>query len=414
MYNKLRYRRAQHEPRYTPSASLAYIRKFKDQQQRLIDSDPEYRQTNMFETVSDERFLWGGWMGVRDNAGASGIDRESVEYFEAVGAAYKIHKLSHALRDGVHMTIPNKVSRMEKPDGGYRELHIPAVEDRIIMASAAIAMEGLVKARFDALPVHGFIPGRGPHTAIRELMKSNLARKAKFAAHLDVVKFFDHIDRKTLRPRFREYVDDKRAERLVFEWLDTGSMNGKLFVPSMVGIPQGSPFSPTLSNISLEEFDGWACSRDMLEEFGAFYLRYADNLLFLCKRSPDLLIESVKQRLQADSLQVKAQIGGNGWKKVVKPWQFLGFEISKQKDGEYLVRPDAERVRQKVESLKERRKRTEQSISRAVHGVTNYYSIGDIADMEAALNTFPDPVEALEQWHREEVRRRRRAGNTAE
>ncbi len=397
--DKITYRRKQHKACHTPEECRRYAMEFQAQQGERIRSDPEYREANLFDAISDERFLWCGWEHVQENSGACGIDGESVECFDAVGAPYKIHKLSHDLRGDTYEAFPLRTVSITKPDGGDRELHLPVVVDRVVMASANIAMEELVRARFRDLTVHGFIPGRGPQTAITAIRTSPIARKANYAAHLDVVKFFDRIQQERLRKILGRYMDDKRAERLIMSWVKTGYMKGDVYVPSHEGVPQGSPLSPALANIYLEEFDRWMSSREMVEKYGLFYLRYADNLLLLSECKPDGLILAVKDRLAQYGLQVKGKIGGgNGWKRIVKPWPFLGFIIQKSDEGDYIVRPNPDRIRLKVEAFKERRQRTERHIRRAAQGLVRYHDFGDAEDLREALCRYADPVEALERW----------------
>lgn len=399
--SKITYRRKQHIARYSPEESRQYVLEFQKRQAERIGDDPVYQEANLFNCISDERFLWCGWERVKENAGACGIDMESVQYFESVGAAYRIHKLSQALRDGTYKSMPLRVVMIPKPGGGYRELHIPAIEDRKVMAAMVLSMESLIRNRFRDLPVHGFIPGRGPQTAIDEIKKSLIAQEAKYAAHLDVVAFFDSLQQERLRLCLRRYTDDKRAEKIIMTWVRTGCMTGGLYVPAHEGVPQGSPLSPTLANIYLEEFDRWMSSPEVVEEYGLFYLRYADNLLLLINRKPDDLIAAVKDRLVQVGLQVKAKIGGgNGWKKIEKPWSFLGFILNKQADGTFQIRPHPERIRQKMEAFQERRQRTERYIHRAAQGLVRYYAIGDADDLKVTLREHDDPVEAMEKWLR--------------
>ncbi|MFH1742541.1 MAG: reverse transcriptase domain-containing protein [bacterium] len=406
MENVIRYKRRQHTLRYSPSKCWEFVQKFQKRQEQQIRKNPDYREKNVFAFITDGRTLYAAWERVKDNAGASGVDRESVRYIEELGPATRIKKLGRSLRDGTYKSLPLRPVKVPKPEGGKRELHIPNINDRIIMTAVVLALEVMVRLRFEDLPVHGFIPRRGPHAAL-EVLENPLALQAEFVIHLDVVKFFDRIDQGLFRERLHRYADDWRAEKLIWSWLRAGCLRGNLYVPAHEGIPQGSPLSPTLANIYLEGFDHWASGPEISEKFGSCYCRYADNLLWLCSRDPDGMVAAANERLAQDKLSAKGKIGGGkGWKKAVKPWGFLGFIIQRTDEG-FVLRPNPERIRQRIERCEDIRRKAERRIRASIEGALRYYEpCGGIDGLSEEVRKSPDTVQGLKTWLDKEVRKR--------
>lgn len=70
------------------------------------------------------------------------------------------------------------------------------------------------------------------------------------------------------------------------------------------GIPQGSPISGLLANISLFDFD-----RSVKRTFpNVFYRRYSDDLVFICKRNQrDALLEFIDEKIKKVYLKINAK-----------------------------------------------------------------------------------------------------------
>ncbi|MBU0484823.1 MAG: hypothetical protein KKB30_09955, partial [Proteobacteria bacterium] len=98
----------------------------------------------------------------------------------------------------------------------------------------------------------------------------NIERRL-IAVDADLSKFFDRVNHDLLMTCLGYKVKGKRLLRLIKLYLRAGVMDGRVFVESREGVPQGGPLSPLLANIMLDPLD------KELEKRGHKFARYADD-----------------------------------------------------------------------------------------------------------------------------------------
>lgn len=75
---------------------------------------------------------------------------------------------------------------------------------------------------------------------------------------MDLEKFFDTVCQSKLIEVLSRTVKDGRVISLIHKYLNAGVVANGKFERTEVGMPQGGPLSPLLSNIMLNELDkGW-------------------------------------------------------------------------------------------------------------------------------------------------------------
>ena len=331
---------------------------------------------------------------VKINKGAPGVDNKTVDeldgYFKKHQAEIKdsIMKMKYRPQAVRRVYIP-------KANGKKRPLGIPTVVDRVIQQAIAQVLMKIYDPRFSDHS-YGFRPKRSAHDAIEQVLEY-LDEGYQWVIDLDIEKYFDTVNHDKLISIIRERVNDKTILHLIRAFLKAGIMEDGLVKPNKLGVPQGGPLSPILSNIYLDKMD------KELEQRGVHFVRYADdcNIFVKSKKSADRVMKSISSWLER-----KLFLKVNATKtKVVRPTKsnFLGFTF--WKNGErWQTKPGDDRkakLYDKIRELLSRRKAAAQPLSvvftkinQVVRGWINYFKIGD---MKHFLFKFS-------QWMRHKIR----------
>ena len=170
----------------------------------------------------------------------------------------------------------------------------------------------------------GFRRGKSQHAAIGHVRDSALDGY-EWCASIDLQSFFDEIPHGLILKLIRRRVRDERLMTLIARALKAGVMVDGNFEKTMKGSPQGSPLSPMLSNIVLNELDY------ELERRGHRYCRWADDFIILTqsKRAAYRVVESitnfVEEKLGLPVNKEKSEVA------LLKDVVFLGFQILRGK-----------------------------------------------------------------------------------
>lgn len=348
---------------------------------------------DLMEEVVSQANMFRAYRRVYSNKGSAGIDdmpvAELKDYLQTNWEQLKEQLLSDA-----YYPQPVKSVKIPKPNGGQRELGIPTVLDRLIQQALHQVLSPLFEPDFSESS-YGFRPGRSAHQAV--LQSQQYIREGKrWAVDLDLSKFFDEVNHDRLLAKLRKRVLDRRVIHLIDRYLRTGMMRNGVEQRRSKGTPQGSPLSPLLSNIVLDELD------QELESRGLSFVRYADDFQIYVRteRSAERVkantTQFLKERLRLKINEDKSAVG--------RPWSrdFLGYSFST--DMEVKLKPSKrsiarlkKKVKAKFRAGKGRNlsKFIQEELNPLLRGWINYFS-------QSNTRGF---VKQLDSWIRRRLRK---------
>jgi len=348
----------------------------------------------LIEKILSEENINEAIKRVKSNKGAPGVDKMTVNEIDEY---FRVHKeeIKNSIMAMKYKPQPVRRVYIPKANGKKRPLGIPVVTDRVVQQMIAQQLNQIYEPTYSDHS-YGFRTGRDCHGAIEEVLQY-LNEGYEWVIDLDIEKYFDTVNHDKLISILREKVNDKTTLHLIRSFLRAGVMEDGLVSSTTVGVPQGGPLSPELSNIYLDKFD------KELESRGLRFVRYADdcNIFVKSEMAADRVMKSVTSWLER-KLFLKVSATKT---KVVRPNKsnFLGFTFWKGKDG-WKCKPADDRKKKLYAKVKKVLKR-KQAVSRPlaetftklnqiIRGWINYFRIGN-------MKTFLDE---FGQWLRHKVR----------
>ena len=318
---------------------------------------------------------------VRVNKGAPGVDGMTVDELEGHFRRHWASICAH-IREGRYIPSPVKRVDIPKPDGGTRMLGIPTVQDRLIQQAIAQVLVEHFDPTFSEFS-YGFRPGRSAHQAIEQTQRY-IAEGCSWIVEMDLAKFFDTVNHDRLISVLERNCRDKMLIRLIRRYLRTGILADGLVTPRDEGTPQGSPLSPILSLIVLDELDKY------LEKRGLKFCRYADdcNIYVASERAGNRVLTNTIKFIE-ETLKLRV----NRDKGVFRPRRakFLGYTFV-GKTGQPLVHPKSfKRLKDKLRAVFYRARggslfRTIGELNAILRGWRQYFRLDNRKGVFAALD----------------------------
>tara|TARA_R110002167_G_C12630520_1_gene647536 strand:+ start:226 stop:1485 length:1260 start_codon:yes stop_codon:yes gene_type:complete len=249
----------------------------------------------------EKRQVWEAFQKVKQNGGASGVDKLSISEVSAHARKY-LYPVWNRMASGSYLPQPVREVEIPKADGRVRKLGIPTVLDRTAQMVIREELEAIVDRHFSASSF-GYRPNKSAHQAIKQCRENCM--KLDWAIDLDIKSFFDEIDHELMMKALSQFTHKRHIHLYVKRWLEAPiqKKDGTVQKRSK-GTPQGGVISPLLANIFLHfVFDKW------MEKYypEVKFERYADDIIIHCQNFKQALrtLEAVKARFKKCKLQIK-------------------------------------------------------------------------------------------------------------
>ena len=243
----------------------------------------------LMEQLCRHENLRRAYKRVKANQGAPGVDGMRVE---ELGPWLVTHEaeLVKALLEGTYRPQPLRNVEIDKPGGGKRLLRIPTVIDRLVQQAITQVLQPLFDPSFSASSF-GFRPGRSAHQALHQAQRY-VETGYEIVVDMDLERFFDTVNQDRLMSLLARRITDKGLLGLIRQILRGGILDEGL--QTVLGVPQGGPLSPLLSNVVLDELD------QELERRGHRFCRYADdcNIFVRTPRAAERVLASITRYVE--------------------------------------------------------------------------------------------------------------------
>jgi group II intron reverse transcriptase/maturase len=212
---------------------------------------------------------------------------------------------------------------------------------------------------------------------------------------MDLEKFFDTVNQSKLIEVLSRTVKDGRVISLIHKYLHAGVVVRNKFEETNVGVPQGGPLSPLLSNIMLNELD------KELERRGHRFVRYADDLVILCKskRSAERTLANIIPYIE-EKLFLKVNRGKTA-AAYIQRIKFLGYSFyENMKGGRLRTHPiSVDKMKERIKTLTSRSNgwgdaRRKEELRQYITGWVNYFKLADIKKL----------LLRVDEWYRRRLR----------
>ncbi len=352
------------------------------------------QQRTLTETILERVVAYdnlnSAYRKVAANHGSSGVDGMGVDTLR-LWLGENISELQSSILQEQYRPAAVRKVEISKPNGGTRMLGIPTVKDRLVQQAIHQQVNRYYDPHFSEHS-YGFRPGRSTHQAILQASRY-IAEGKKWVVDVDLEKFFDQINHDRLMQRLSKGIGDKRLLRLINTYLKSGIMDDGLVEQRTAGTPQGSPLSPLLSNIVLDELD------KELESRGLSFCRYADdcNIFVGSRKAGERVLASITVFIEK-RLKLKVNREKSGVRRC-SDVKFLGYTLLP--DGKIRVADKSiDRLKSKVRKLTQRNRgvkfeRIVRELNSVIVGWAGYFRLA---------NCWLSTIRDIDGWIRRKLR----------
>ena len=229
------------------------------------------------------RFAWKFSRDSKGRGGAPGIDWLSPRKF-GDEISSRIKRTNEKISKGNYSFRPLRPLLIEKSQSKLRLICVPTVEDRLVQRAIGMYLEEGDKLKIRNAVSYGFIRRKTLKEALTDGIR--LRHQYPWVLKTDIISFFDKIDRQAVLQKFDARLPGSNLRPLIKAAIACEIMPGDTKVDAWlknqeinkgIGLRQGMPLSPMLSNLFLEKFD------KSIESSGIRMIRYADDIAFFLR-----------------------------------------------------------------------------------------------------------------------------------
>lgn len=311
------------------------------------------------------------WKAVKRNKGAAGVDRVTTESYNK-NIERNLDELIKKLKTRKGYKCP-PLRREYIPKGNTgktRPLGIPTVDTRVAQEVIRRLIDPIFEPQFHDNSF-GFRTGRNCHQAVERVL--NYTKQGyKHVVDIDIKGFFDNIPHDIILTMLRSEIADGNILDIIETFLRCGVEENNVITPTKAGVPQGGVISPLIGNIVLNYLD-W-----QIEAAGFKFVRYADDLVILCKthnQAKDALIltKEILADLGLECSPEKTKISS-----MSQGFQFLGFDVSSRTVK--MRQKSKEKFEEKIKELTTRSHNLDakviEKLNQVIRGTVNYFHTG--------------------------------------
>lgn len=369
-------------------------------------SELKWRFWGLYTHVCKMETLRQSYKQCKSNKGSPGEDGVTFEEIENYGVEKYLKSIQEELLSRKYRTGKSLKVSIPKGNGKSRELSIPTIKDRIVQYALKLILEPVFESDFQD-GSYGSRPKKKAHEAVKKIGEALYLNQTRII-DIDLKSYYDNIRHHLLLEKVGNRINDNEIMGLLKQILKSSGKKG---------LGQGSPISPLLANLYLNEVDKMLEKAKSVANKWSFprmsYARYMDDLVVCVSNYPSWrwLYEGIKRRLEEELAKVEIPINKEKSKEIVvegkETLEYLGFVYRQvlTKEGKKVVlkMPSKTKRANLLGKLKEEMRKLKSQpitwvinkINPIVRGWVNYFRIGN------SSQTFG----YVKQWLMKKIRR---------